>query len=166
MGGRETHPTNPFILRILVQTVVQALTLSVMQHETLTHKIIGCAMTVHNVLGCGFQELIYQRALAIEMSKQGLLFQREQEMPIFYDGRAIGTRRVDFFVENTIMVEFKALTKLEDVHVAQSINYCEAYNLPIGLLVNFGTKRLEFRRLYNLKHPDNQGYSRDKKFGE
>ena len=115
-----------------------------MKHETLTHKIIGCAMKVHTALGSGFQEVIYQRALAIEMTKQELLYQREQEMPIFYDGRAIGTRRVDFFVEDTIMVELKALAKLEDVHLAQSMNYCQAYNLPMGLLINFGGKVLNF----------------------
>ena len=134
-----------------------------MKHETLTHKIIGCAMKVHTALGSGFQEVIYQRALAIEMTKQELLYQREQEMPIFYDGRAIGTRRVDFFVEDTIMVELKALAKLEDVHLAQSMNYCQAYNLPMGLLINFGGRSLEFRRVYNVNHPENREYVNAKK---
>lgn len=134
-----------------------------MQYETLTHKIIGCAMKVHSTLGNGFQEVIYQRALAIEMAKQKLRFEREMEMPIFYDGRSIGTRRVDFFVEDKIMVELKALIKLEDVHLAQSMNYCQAYNLPIGLLLNFGAKSLEFRRVYNVNHPENQGYINEKK---
>ena len=105
-----------------------------MKHEELTHKIIGCAMKVHSTLGNGFQEVIYQRALAIEMGKQGLGFQREMEMVIYYEGFDIGTRRVDFFVEENIMVELKALIKLEDVHLAQTMNYCQAYNLPIGLL--------------------------------
>ena len=136
-----------------------------MQHETLTHKIIGCAMTVHNALGSGFQEVIYQRAMAIEMSKQGLHYRREQEMPIFYADRAIGTRRVDFFVEDKIMVELKALAKLEDVHLAQSMNYCQAYNLPLGLLINFGAKSLEFRRVYNVNHHENQEYVNAKKSG-
>ncbi|HRQ30250.1 MAG TPA: GxxExxY protein, partial [Saprospiraceae bacterium] len=104
----------------------------------MTHKIIGCAMKVHSTLGNGFQEVIYQRALAIEMDKQGLSFQREMEMAIFYEGIEIGTRRVDFFVEDSIMVELKALIKLEDVHLAQAMNYCQAYYLPIGLLINFG----------------------------
>ena len=117
----------------------------------LTHKIIGCAMQVHRVLGNGFQEVIYQRALAIEMQKQGLGFQREMEMTIFYDGIDIGTRRVDFFVQEKVMVELKALEKLEDVHKAQAINYCEAYNIADGLLINFGGKSLEFKRVYNKK---------------
>jgi GxxExxY protein len=115
-------------------------------------------MKVHSTLGNGFQEVIYQRALAIEMEKQGLGLQREMEMTIFYDGIDIGTRRVDFFVEENIMLELKALTKLEDVHLAQAMNYCQAYNLPIGLLINFGAKSLEFKRVYNLTHPDNKEY--------
>lgn len=127
-----------------------------MKYEELTHKIIGCAMKVHNTLGSGFQEVIYQRALAIEMHKQGVAFQREMEMDIFYEGYKIGTRRVDFFVENTIMLELKALSQLEDVHLAQAMNYCQAYNLPIGLLINFGGKSLEFKRVYNVNHPENK----------
>jgi GxxExxY protein len=129
-----------------------------MKHQELTHKIIGCAMKVHSTLGNGFQEVIYQRALAIEMEKQGLSFTREMEMPIFYDDHDIGTRRVDFFVEGIIMLELKALIKLEDVHLAQAMNYCQAYHLPIGLLINFGSKSLEFKRVYNLNHPDNADY--------
>jgi GxxExxY protein len=131
-----------------------------MKHEELTHKIIGCAMKVHGVLGNGFQEVIYQRALAIEMTKQGLGYQREMEMPIFYDDTHIGTRRVDFFVEGNIMVELKALIKLEDVHLAQAMNYCQAYGLPIGLLINFGAKSMEFKRVYNLNHKENAGYKK------
>ncbi len=129
-----------------------------MKHEDLTHKIIGCAMKVHSTLGNGFQEVIYQRALAIEFEKQGLSYQREMEMPIFYEGVNIGTRRVDFFVEDNIMVELKALTELEDVHLAQAMNYCQAYNLPIGLLINFGSKSLQFKRVYNVNHPENKNY--------
>jgi len=129
-----------------------------MKNEKLTHTIIGAAMKVHSTLGNGFQELIYQRALAIEMEKQGLGFQREMEMTILYDGIDIGTRRVDFFVEENIMVELKALIKLEDVHLAQAMNYCQAYNLPIGLLINFGAKSLEFKRVYNVNHPDNKDF--------
>ena len=117
----------------------------------ITHRIIGCAMRVHSTLGNGFQEVIYQRALAIEMQKQSLEFQREMEMTIYYDGIDIGTRRVDFFVEDSVMVELKALEKLEDVHKAQAINYCEAYNIADGLLINFGAKSLEFKRVYNKK---------------
>lgn len=131
-----------------------------MKHEEITHKIIGCAMKVHSTLGNGFQEVIYQRALAIEMGKQGLGFQREMEMTIYYDGIDIGTRRVDFFVGENIMVELKALIKLEEVHLAQAMNYCQAYSLPIGLLINFGAKSLEFKRVYNLNHPENKDFTR------
>lgn len=127
-----------------------------MKHEELTHKIIGCAMKVHSTLGNGFQEVIYQRALAIEMEKQGLTYQREMEMSIYYEGINIGTRRVDFFVEENILVELKAVIKLEEVHLAQAMNYCQAYNLPIGLLINFGAKSMEFKRVYNLNHPENK----------
>jgi len=127
-----------------------------MKDKELTHKIIGCSMKVHTTLGSGFQEVIYQRALAIEMQKQGLSFAREMEMEIFYDEIQIGTRRVDFFVEDRIMVELKALAKLDDSHLAQAMNYCQAYELPIGLLINFGSKSLEFKRVYNINHPDNK----------
>ena len=132
-----------------------------MKHEQLTHKIIGCAMKVHSTLGDGFQEVIYQRALTIELSKQGLSFQREMEMDIQYEGEHIGTRRVDFFVEGEIMLELKALIQLEEVHLAQAMNYCQAYNLPIGLLINFGSKSLQFKRVYNVNHTENKGYKKE-----
>jgi len=119
--------------------------------NNITHKIIGCAMQVHNTLGNGFQEVIYQRALAIEMRLAELSYQREMEMPIFYREEQIGTRRVDFFVEDCVMVELKAMEKIEDVHKAQAINYLEAYNIADGLLINFGGPSLEFKRLYNKK---------------
>jgi GxxExxY protein len=115
----------------------------------LTHKIIGCAMQVHRILGNGFQEVIYQRALTIEMRFAGIEFEREKEMQIFYREEEIGTRRVDFFVEGKVMVEIKAIEKLEDVHKAQAINYCEAYGIADGLLINFGGKSLDFKRVYN-----------------
>lgn len=117
-----------------------------------TSRIIGCAMRVHSALGNGFQEVIYQRALQIEMQLEELEFQREMEMPIFYRNEQIGKRRVDFFVENEIMVELKAVILLEDVHLAQAINYCEAYNMQTGLLINFGSKSLTFKRIYNKKY--------------
>jgi len=117
--------------------------------NALTHKIIGCAMQVHRVLGNGFQEVIYQRSLAIEMRYAGMEFEREKEMKIYYRNEEVGTRRVDFFVENKVMVELKALEKLEDVHKTQAINYCEAYNIADGLLINFGGKSLDFKRVYN-----------------
>ena len=104
---------------------------------------------VHKHIGNGFQEVIYQRALAIEMKMQGLEFSREYEMKLQYKGYEIGTRRVDFFVENKIMVEIKALINLEDVHLAQAMNYVEAYNLEIGLLINFGSKSLQHKRVHN-----------------
>ena len=116
------------------------------KHSELTGKIIGCAMKVHSALGNGFQEVIYQWALEIEMKKSDLLFARELEMPVYYDNIQIGTRRVDFFVENKVMVEIKALTTLEDVHTAQAINYLEAYKMEIGLLINFGARSLQFKR--------------------
>ncbi len=122
-----------------------------MLHEELTRKIIGCAMEVHKRLGNGFQEVIYQRALEIEMNLAGLVFAREMEMAIFYRDAEIGTRRVDFFVEGKVMVELKALIKLEDVHLAQAMNYLEAYKMEIGLLINFGAKSLEFKRVHNNK---------------
>lgn len=126
------------------------------KYSDLTEKIIGCAMTVHKTLGNGFQEVIYQRALEIEMTLAGLNFNREFEMPIYYRGRHIGTRRVDFLVEDVISVELKALTKLEDVHFAQAINYLEAYNLEIGLLINFGETSLVFKRLTNKKYKNHE----------
>jgi len=113
----------------------------------LTGKIIGCCMEVHRFLGNGFQEVIYQWALAIEFKRQNIAFSREHEMEIFYKGENIGTRRVDFFVESKVMVELKAIIHLEDVHLAQAINYLEAYKMEIGLLVNFGAKSLEFKRV-------------------
>jgi GxxExxY protein len=121
------------------------------KYSELTAKIIGCAMTVHKTLGNGFQEVIYQRALEIEMNIEGLSFNREFEMPIFYREQQIGARRVDFLVEGCVSVELKAITKLEDVHFAQAINYLEAYNLEIGLLINFGETSLNFKRLTNKK---------------
>lgn len=117
--------------------------------NALTHKIIGCAMQVHRTLGNGFQEVIYQRALAIEFTYQGLAYEREKEMELFYREQSIGTRRVDFFVEGKVMVELKAVEKLEEVHLAQAINYLEAYNIADGLLINFGGTSLEFKRVYN-----------------
>lgn len=122
-----------------------------LKHEEITRKVIGCAMRVHTALGNGFQEVIYQRALEIEMALDGLAFEREKELPIYYRGVDIGTRRVDFFVSGLIMVELKAIIELEDVHLAQSINYLEAFNMQIGLLLNFGSKSLLFKRLLNKK---------------
>ena len=122
-----------------------------MKYKNLTHRIIGCAMQVHKGLGNGFQEVIYQRALAIELQYAGIEFEREKEMKIHCRGYDIGTRRVDFFIDNKIMVEIKAIINLEDVHLAQAMNYVEAYNMEIGLLINFGAKSLQFKRVHNNK---------------
>ena len=121
------------------------------KYSALSEKIIGCAMEVHKLLGNGFQEIIYQRALAIEFDLQGLSYKREKEMPVFYKEHQIGTRRVDFLVENVISVELKAITQLENTNLSQAINYLEAYDLEIGLLLNFGAKTLEFKRVINKK---------------
>lgn len=123
-----------------------------MKHGDLTHNVIGCAMEVHNGLGNGFQEVIYQRALAVEFDLQSITYSRETEMSIFYKEIAIGTRRVDFFVDEKILVEIKAIIELDDVHLAQALNYLEAFNIEIGLLINFGAKSLQFKRLLNKKH--------------
>lgn len=117
-------------------------------------------MKVHNTLGNGFQEVIYQRCLAIEMARSGLTFGREIEQTIYYDGIEVGTRRADFVVENKVIVELKALISLEDVHLAQAKNYVVAYDFPIGLLINFGANSLQFKKVFNPKY-NNQ--NQDKK---
>jgi len=121
-----------------------------------TSQIIACAMEVHKILGNGFQEVVYQRALAIEMRLKNIEFLREKSMDIYYKGENVGTRRVDFLIFDKISVEIKALIKLEDVHLAQAINYLEAYNLEVGLLINFGSKSLEFKRVMNKKYRKNK----------
>ena len=127
-----------------------------MEDSDITHAVIGCAMHVHSALGCGFQEILYQNALEIEMRKTTLKFSREYEMPIFYDNQKIGSRRVDFLVEERITIELKALAALEDIHLAQAKNYLEAFNLRVGLLINFGAKSLEIKRLINSRAPQNK----------
>ena len=122
------------------------------KYSDLTSKIIGCAMTVHKTLGNGFQEVIYQRALAIEMSLAEIQFEREYEMPVFYRDEQIGTRRVDFLVEGIVSIELKAISELAKTNYAQAINYLEAYNLEVGLLINFGEMSLKFSRLENKKY--------------
>jgi len=117
--------------------------------EDITYKIIGSAMRVHNNLGNGFQEVIYQRCLAIELEKTGLTYEREKEQSIFYEGINVGTRRADFVVENQVVVELKALINIEDVHLAQAKNYVAAYNFNLGLLINFGAVSLQYRKIFN-----------------
>ena len=122
-----------------------------MIEDDLTYKIIGCAMKVHTTLGNGFQEVIYQRCLAIELERTGIDFLREQDMPIYYEGIHVGTRRVDFIVAGEVMVEIKAVIKLEEVHLAQALNYLTAYQIEKGLLINFGSNSMEVKRLFR-KH--------------
>ncbi len=119
--------------------------------DELTYKIIGCAMKVHNTMGNGFQEVIYQRCFAIELEKAGLEFLREQEIPIYYENIHVGTRRADFIVARQVMVELKAIIKLEEVQLAQALNYLTAYQIERGLLINFGSTSLEVKRLFR-KH--------------
>jgi GxxExxY protein len=125
------------------------------KYREITEKIIGLARKVHAALGNGFQEVIYQRAMQIEMNDVGLHFEREFSMPVYYKNQQIGERRVDFFVEEKIMVELKAIIQLENVHLAQAKNYLEAYNVEIGLLLNFGSISLQFKRLQNQKFVQN-----------
>jgi GxxExxY protein len=120
-----------------------------LKYKEITGKIIGASYEVHSFLGNGFQEVIYQRALSLEMNKAGLEFAREIEKEIFYKDfdEPIGTRRADFVVEGKVLVELKAIIQLEDVHVAQTLNYLKTYKLEVGLLINFGSKSLTFKRL-------------------
>jgi len=122
-----------------------------MSLDEITYKINGCAMKVHNALGNGFQEVIYQRCLAIELERAGLNFGREIEQTIYYDSIRVGTRRADFVVEGQVIVELKAVINLEDVHLAQAKNYVVAYDFPIGLLINFGSTSLQFKKVFNQK---------------
>jgi len=119
------------------------------KYSDLTEKIIGASMKIHRTLDNGFQELIYQRCLEIELKELGLKFYREKEQNIFYKSVCVGRRRVDFLVEDKILIELKAIIKLENVHLAQAINYLEAFDLEVGLLINFGSTSLEYRRLHN-----------------
>ena len=119
-----------------------------MSLDEITYKINGCAMKVHNTLGNGFQEVIYQRCLAIELANAGLSLEREKEQTIYYEGIDNGTRRADFIVENQVIVELKALINLEDVHLAQAKNYVVAYDFPVGLLINFGATCLQFKKIF------------------
>ena len=127
-----------------------------MKDGKLTYEIIGCAMKVHNTLGPGFQEVIYQRCLAIELDRISIDYAREHSYPIYYDGIDVGTRRADFIVDDKVVVELKALVKLEDVHLAQAKNYTVAFDYPIGLLINFGGKSLQYKRIYNPKYNSNE----------
>jgi len=123
-----------------------------MEKDPLTYKIIGCAMKVHRTLGNGFQEVIYQRCLAIELERAKLHFAREIDQDIFYEGIKVGSRRADFIIERKIVVELKALINLEDVHIAQAKNYVVAYDFPQGLLINFGSASMQHKLIFNPKY--------------
>ncbi|MDB5017680.1 MAG: GxxExxY protein [Mucilaginibacter sp.] len=123
-----------------------------MERDELTYKVIGCAMKVHSTLGNGFQEVIYQRCLSIELTKAGVSFIREQEQTVFYEGIDVGTRRADFVIERKLTVELKAVINLEDVHLAQAKNYTVAYDYPLGLLINFGSQSLQYKLIFNPKY--------------
>lgn len=116
-------------------------------HGNLTRSIIGCSMRVHSAIGNGFQEVIYQRALAIELCDAGIEYIREKEVDIWYKERNIGTRRADFIIEGIVLVELKAQTCLDTTHFAQTLNYLKAYEIKLGLLINFGGKSLEWKRV-------------------
>ena len=122
--------------------------MELLKHHDITGKIIGCCFEVHKFLGNGFQEKIYQRALAVELEKVQLSFSRELEVNIYYKDleNPIGKRRVDFMVENKVLIEIKALSSIQDNHIAQILNYLKAYKIEVGLLVNFGSKSMEFKR--------------------
>ena len=122
--------------------------------DDLTYKIIGCAMKVHSTMGPGFQEKIYHKCLAIELEDAGLSFTMEEEQPVYYQGIQVGSRRADLIVENKVVVELKALVKLEAAHIAQAKNYTIAYDLPLGLLLNFGSKSLTTKLLFNPKYSE------------
>jgi GxxExxY protein len=128
------------------------------KYSDITEKIIQASMIVHATLGNGFQEVIYQRALIIEFALMEINFQREFCMPVYYREKQIGERRVDFLVEEKISVEIKALSKLENIHLAQGMNYLEAYNLEVGMLINFGANSLEWKRLFNKKYKPLPGF--------
>ncbi|GAB4256156.1 MAG: GxxExxY protein [Saprospiraceae bacterium] len=120
--------------------------------DPLTYKVIGLAMKIHRILGPGFQEVIYQRCLAIELREAGISFVREQEHAVYYREHMVGKRRADFVIENCLVVELKAVVNLEDVHLAQAKNYTVAYDFPKGLLINFGSQSLQYKLLFNPKY--------------
>jgi len=119
-----------------------------MQIDTVRYEVIGAAMQVHGELGSGFQEVVYQRAMGVELSLRGIAYEREKEMRILYKGQDIGSRRVDFYVEGCVMLELKAVSEMTPDHLAQAKNYMEAYGVAEGLLINFGEKSLAYKRLY------------------
>lgn len=118
------------------------------KYKSITNDIIGASFEVHSFLGNGFQEVIYQRALAYELSKRNLTYAREIDQNIYYKDleKPIGTRRADFIVDGKVLVELKAIDKLDNIHYSQILNYLKAYQLEVGLLINFGSKSLNYKR--------------------
>jgi GxxExxY protein len=133
-----------------------------LKHQDLTHRIIGCAMKVHNVMGPGYRENIYSRCLAIELDRAGMKYEREIEAQIYYDGILVGKKKVDYIIEGTISLELKAISELTDKELNQALNYLETHHMENGLLINFGASSLQFKRLFNKrnssKHPGNPAY--------
>ena len=128
-----------------------------MQDEDLTHRIIGCAMQVHRTLGPGFLESVYQHALAHEVHKAGLKVECEKKIKVFYDDVIVGDFCADMLVQDIIMIENKAVQKLSPAHEAQLVNYLTATRTEIGLLLNFGSASLEFRRKNRIYRPKQTG---------
>jgi GxxExxY protein len=115
----------------------------------LTKQIIGCAYTVSNSLGAGFLEKVYENALAHELRKSGLHAQQQQPIKVLYDGVVVGDYLADIVVDNSVLVELKAIKAFDDVHFAQCINYLKATGMKIGLLINFGQPKIEIKRFAN-----------------
>ena len=121
------------------------------KHSELTGKIIGCAMKVHRVIGPGFPEIIYMRCLLIELKKSGLSCEAEIEKDIYYEGIKVGSRRLDLLINNTVIVELKAVTEVEPLFYNQIINYLKIFKIEIGLLINFGNTNLQYKRFANTR---------------
>lgn len=120
------------------------------KYASITEKIIGAAMTVHRNLGGGnFTENIFHRALLLELTDMGMLFESEKELPVYYKGKLIGKKRIDVLVDEKVLVELRAVNQLEKIHFNQVINYLKLFNLEVGLLVNFGTESLQIKRFVN-----------------
>ena len=115
--------------------------------DQVTEKIIGCAFTVGNRLGCGFLEKIYENALVIELRKQGLRVAQQQIMEVRYDDAVVGTYVADVVVESTVLLEIKAVKFFDEIHTAQCLNYLKATHLPLCLLINFGRPRVDIKRV-------------------
>ena len=112
-------------------------------------KVIGCAFEVANVLGCGFLEKVYQNALLLEIRRCGLQAEKEKLIQVRYKDQIVGEYFADILVDKTIVIEVKAVKELNEIHQAQLLNYLRATKLPLGLLINFGTPRIQIKRMLN-----------------